>query len=297
MKLFKIYLFVIAIFGLNLLYSCSNDENTSDGYGNFEAKEILVSAEAQGKLLLFSAERGKELKAGDIVGIVDTVQLVLKKEQLLAQKSAIANQHNSIIAQSEVQERQKAILLTEKTRVEKLMKDGAATSKQLDDIEGQLKVVESSIASIKSQNPAVFSNVDALTKQMEQLNDQINKCYIKNPIDGYVLDNYIEQSELVIPGKTLYKIADLNNMELRIYISGDQLSKIKIGQEIKVLIDKNEEENYKLTGTITWISQKAEFTPKIIQTKKERVNLVYAVIVSVKNDGRIKIGMPGEVVF
>jgi HlyD family secretion protein len=289
---------VLVIFAsLAILTACSKDEKTADGYGNFEAKEIIVSAEAQGKLLSFKAERGIELKAGDLVAIIDTTQLILKKEQLFAQKGAIANQHNSIVAQTDVQDKQKSILLTEKARVERLLKDGAATSKQLDDIEGQLRVIESSIESIKSQNPAVFSNVDALNKQIEQLNDQINKCYVRNPIDGYVLDNFVELTELIFPGKTLYKIADLNNMELRIYISGEQLSQIKIGQNVKVLIDKNADENYTLQGTVTWISQKAEFTPKIIQTKKDRVNLVYAVIISVKNDGKIKIGMPAEVVF
>lgn len=288
---------LVLLASIALLTSCSEETKTADGYGNFEAKEIIVSAEAQGKLLSFKAERGIELKAGDLVATIDTTQLILKKEQLIAQKGGIANQHNSIVAQIDVQDKQKSILIREKARVERLLKDGAATSKQLDDIEGQLRVIESSIESIKSQNPAVFSNVDALNKQIEQLNDQINKCYVRNPIDGYVLDNFVEETELVIPGKTLYKIADLNNMELRIYISGEQLSQIKIGNKVKVLIDKNVDENYTFEGTITWISQKAEFTPKIIQTKKERVNLVYAVIVSVKNDGKIKIGMPAEVLF
>jgi len=263
-----------------LMISCSDNDNISDAYGNFEATEIIVSAEGQG-----------------IVGIIDTTQLILKKQQAIAQKRAIAVQNQNITAQVEVQEQQKNILQTEQKRVENLLKDGAATQKQMDDINGQIKVVEKSIDAIKSQNPAVFNNIEALDKQIAQLEDMLYKCRIVNPIDGVVLEKYMEARELAAPGKPLYKIADMSKLDLRVYVSGDQLPKIKLGQEVEVLIDKDKDQNTKLQGKVSWISPKAEFTPKIIQTKKERVNLVYAVKINVVNDGSLKIGMPGEVNF
>jgi HlyD family secretion protein len=178
-----------------------------------------------------------------------------------------------------------------------LLKDEAATQKQLDDINSQIDVFDKQIKSIEVQNSTVFNELKAMEKQIEQIDDQINRSVLKSPVTGTVLEKYAEQYELAIMGKPIYKIANLSKLELRVYISGSQLNKIKLRQKVNVLIDENAEENKKLKGEITWISEQSEFTPKIIQTKEERVNLVYAVKISVKNDGSLKIGMPGEVLF
>ena len=185
----------------------------------------------------------------------------------------------------------------DKERIEKLLKDGAATKKQLDDINGRIDLVNSQIASIKTQNVSVISELEVVNTQISQVEESINKCNIKNPIEGIVLEKYAEENEITTFGKPLYKIADMHEMILRVYVSGSQLPQIKIGQEVEVLIDKDAKSNTKFSGIISWISESAEFTPKIIQTKEERVNMVYAVKVKVQNDGSLKIGMPGEVNF
>lgn len=285
---------IAAIF---VLSACSSRNGKSDAYGNFETVEVLVSSEIQGKLLHFSVEEGKTIKAGDIVGLIDTVQLALKRDQLIAQRNASATKISNILSQIAVQEETKGTLLVDKARTERLMKDKAIPGKQLDDINGKIKVIDSQIESIKTQNAAVVNEVEAYDKQIAQMKDQINRCKIVNPIDGTVLEKYIEPSEIAVPGKTLYKIADMSQMILRVYVSGSQLPSVKIGQKVTVLIDQEKGDTKTLDGTISWISPEAEFTPKIIQTKEERVNLVYAVKVTVKNDGSLKIGMPGEVKF
>lgn len=285
---------IAAIF---VLSACSSRNGKSDAYGNFETVEVLVSSEIQGKLLHFSVEEGKTIKAGDIVGLIDTVQLALKRDQLIAQRNASATKISNILSQIAVQEETKGTLLVDKARTERLMKDKAIPGKQLDDINGKIKVIDSQIESIKTQNAAVVNEVEAYDKQIAQMKDQINRCSIVNPINGMVLEKYIEPSEIAAPGKTLYKIADMSQMILRVYVSGSQLPSVKIGQKVTVLIDQEKGDNKTLDGTISWISPEAEFTPKIIQTKEERVNLVYAVKVTVKNDGSLKIGMPGEVKF
>ena len=280
-----------------VLSSCSSKNGKSDAYGNFETVEVLVSSEIQGKLLQSSIDEGKALKAGEVVGLIDTVQLALKRDQLVAQRNASATKISNILSQIAVQEETKGTLMVDKARTERLMRDKAIPVKQLDDINGKIKVVDSQIESIKTQNAAVVSEVEAFDKQIAQMKDQINRCKIINPIKGTVLEKYIEPSEIAAPGKTLYKIADMGQMILRVYVSGSQLSSVKVGQKATVLID-NEKGDYKTyEGTISWVSPEAEFTPKIIQTKEERVNLVYAVKVTVKNDGSLKIGMPGEVRF
>jgi HlyD family secretion protein len=280
---------------LVVLSACSSKNGKSDAYGNFETVEVLVSSEIQGKLLQFTVEEGKAYKAGDVVGMIDTIQLALKRDQLAAQRNASATKISNIMSQIAVQEEQKGTLLVDKARTEKLMRDKAVPTKQLDDINGKIKVIDSQIASIKTQNSAVTSEIDAYDKQIAQINDQLNRCRIVNPINGTVLNKYIEPSEIAVPGKALYKIADLDQMILRVYVSGSQLSSIKIGQKVSVLIDQNSGDFKTLEGIVSWISPEAEFTPKIIQTREERVNLVYAVKVTVKNDGSLKIGMPGEI--
>ena len=288
---------IILVATIFVLSACSSKNGKSDAYGNFETVEVLVSSEIQGKLLRFSIEEGKTYKAGDIVGLIDTVQLALKRDQLIAQRNASATKIGNILSQIAVQEEQKGTLLVDKARTEKLMRAKAIPTKQLDDINGKIKVTDSQIESIKTQNAAVVNEVEAYDKQIAQMKDQIDRCKIVNPINGTVLEKYIEPSEIAAPGKTLYKVADMSQMILRVYVSGTQLPSVKIGQKVTVLIDQEKGDNKTFEGTISWVSPEAEFTPKIIQTKEERVNLVYAVKVTVKNDGSLKIGMPGEVRF
>jgi HlyD family secretion protein len=216
---------------------------------------------------------------------------------MVAQRKMSATKYQNVSSQIKVQKEQKQTLLVEKKRIENLLKDNAVAPKQMDDINGKIEVIDSQIESIRTQNNTIGNELDMLDKQIAQVSDQINRCKIVNPIDGTVLEKYIEAQEIVTPGKILYKVADISKMILRAYVSGAQLSQIKTGQKVKVLIDKNKKEFQEMEGTITWISAQAEFTPKIIQTKEERVNMVYAIKVEVKNDGSLKIGMPGEVRF
>lgn len=290
----KKYLLIIII---ALLSACSGKNNKSDAYGNFEADEIIISSEVSGKIIFFNLEEGRTLDSGTLVGIVDTTDLQLKKEQLEAQRNAISTKTGNIASQVEVQQQQKNNLLIDKTRIEKLFKDGAATKKQLDDINGSINLVDKQIKSIQTQNGSTADEMLALEKQIDQIEQNIKKCYLVCPINGTVLNKYIHNDELVTPGKSLYKIADLSSIFLRAYISESQLSAVKLGQKVEVLIDSGKDDYIKYSGTLTWISSTAEFTPKIIQTKEERVNLVYAIKIKVKNDGALKIGMPGEVNF
>lgn len=289
-----LFLVIISVFFFS---SCSDKNGKSDAFGNFETVEVMVSSEMSGKLVQFSGEEGKIYNAGDKIGLIDTIQLSLKREQIVAQRKASSSKIGNIQSQIDVQEETKNTMQVDKDRIEKLVKDNAVPTKQLDDINGKIKVVESQISSIKTQNSAVLSEITAMDRQIDQIADQIKRCLVVNPIKGTILEKYVEPSEIVVPGKTLFKIADLEQMNLRVYISGAQLSAVKIGQKVNVLIDKDVKEKETLEGIVTWISSQAEFTPKIIQTKEERVNLVYAMKIAVKNDGRLKIGMPGEVRF
>ncbi|MBX2927437.1 MAG: HlyD family efflux transporter periplasmic adaptor subunit [Saprospiraceae bacterium] len=281
------------------LWGCKPEENTSDAYGNFEAREILVSSESAGKILRLDVEEGQSLKAGEIVGVIDTTALHLRKLQLLASIRTVQGKTQDVQPQINVLEEQRRNLLRERDRLKALVQEHAATQKQLDDMEGQLLVVERQIASARAQNrnlnTGILGETDPLRVQIEQIEDQIARCYIVNPVDGTVLLQLAEAHEVTAPGKPLYKIADLDQMTLRVYVGGDQLPNVKVGEAVTVLVDADEKSNRTLTGTVSWVSPKAEFTPRIVQTKEQRVNLVYAVKVLVKNDGTLKIGMPGEV--
>lgn len=278
-----------------VLAACNGNKDKADGYGNFEAIETIVGAEGQGKLLTFKPEEGAVLKAGEQVGVIDTSNLWLKKQQLIAMKKAAQAKLVQIKAQVDVQETQRQTIMKEKTRMENLVKDKAAPEKQLDDVNGQYNLILSQITSTKSQTQSVAGEIESLEEQIRQVEDQITKCTIINPINGTVLEKYIEPAEIVTIGKNLYKIANLQILRLKVYLTGAQLPHIKIGQKVKVTIDEDASSNQALDGTVTWISSQAEFTPKIIQTKEERVKQVYAVKVDVVNDGRVKIGMPGEI--
>lgn len=289
----KIFL-LICIIAFN---SCSFKNKKSDAYGNFETVETIISPEVNGKIMFIDAEEGSMLEAGKLTALIDTIDFQLKKEQLIAQKKATESRSASIASQIEVQNQQKSNLLVDKARIEKLLKDGAATQKQLDDINGAISLVDRQIASTNSQNVSIISDMSVISKQIEQINESIKKCHIINPIRGTVLERYAEPFELTAPGKSLYKIADIGFLYLKVYITGSQLPLIKLGQKVQVLVDGPDKTLVKHEGEITWISTSAEFTPKIIQTKEERVNMVYAVKIKTKNDGSLKIGMPGEVMF
>ncbi len=279
------------------LNNCKGNGDIADAYGNFEATEIIVSSEANGKVISSLLENGQVLKVGELVAQVDTVTLYLKYRQLQAAKNEISVNTRDVLSQIDVLQEQKNVLLIEKKRVENLIADSAATSKQYDDIIGKIKVIDRQMDGVRAKNLAVLSKLESINLQMEEIGYELSKCKIINPINGIVLQKYIEPFELVIRGKALYKIANMEQLELKAYIDGTQLVQIKIGQKVKVFIDKTEDENIQLKGTISWISPNAEFTPKIIQTKQERVKLVYAIKVLVKNDSSLKIGMPAEVKF
>jgi HlyD family secretion protein len=277
-----------------LLTACNGSNNKSDAYGNFEAIETIVSAEGQGRLLNFNIQEGMEVSKDRLLGIIDTVPLYLKFEQAMAQKESAQSKFAQINAQIAVQEEQKSTLIKEQKRFNKLVADSAAPVKQLDDINGQIRVLDNTIQSIKTQYQGLAADIKGVSFLVAQLRDQINKCKVTSPISGTVLEKYVETGEMVVPGKSLYKMADMSILQLRVYISGDQLPHLKLGQEVTVLIDETKTTNKPIKGKVSWISSQAEFTPKIIQTKDERVNLVYAVKIDVPNDGSIKIGMPGE---
>jgi HlyD family secretion protein len=299
-----------------LFFSCQKAAPKADAYGNFEADERIVSAEAQGKILTLQIEEGQSLKAGQQVGSIDSVQLALRREQLQASIRAIVAKSPAIGAQLAVFEKQTAsvkqqlaTLDREKRRVENLLKNDAATPKQLDDLNAQIEAAQrqldvigeqrtASDAALGVQKSGLLAEVLPLQKQVAQLDDQLAKCHVVNPLDGTVLVKYAEAGEVTAFGKPLYKIADLATMTLRAYVAGDQLASVKIGQDVRVLVDAADGQQQEFPGKIRWISPKAEFTPKVIQTKEERVNLVYAVKISVANpEGVLKIGMPAEVKF
>jgi HlyD family secretion protein len=283
------------------LIACSNGDGNFDATGTFEADEVIVSSEAIGKLLKFEVEEGAILKQNQVVGLVDTTQLYLKKKQLEANIRAILIQQPDIPTQLAAIQEQIATAEREKKRIENLVKTNAATTKQLDDINSQLDVLNKQYDATKSSltitKKGIQSEALPLIAQVEQIQDQINKSIIINPIDGTVLTRYAMQDEITSNGKALYKIANLSEIILRAYINGDQLGQVKIDQKVKVYVDKGNGKQKELEGTIYWVSSKAEFTPKTIQTKDERANLVYAIKVRIKNDGYIKIGMYGEVKF
>lgn len=284
------------IIALAILFSgCDNNEEKSDAFGNFEADPVIVSSESSGKVLQLNVEKGQKIDSGFVAAIIDSTQLHLKLKQLEAQQEAVQSKRQSIRAQINVLEQQKKNLQDDKKRVEDMLKDGAATQKQLDDITGRIAVIDRQIESTQTQFTSINSELNVLKTQVASTNDLIDRCTIESPASGTILETYIEPGELAGPGKPLFKLAGLDDLILKVYVSGAQLPNVKIGQEVEVLVDKNAEENQSFTGEVVWISSEAEFTPKIIQTKEERVKLVYAVKVKVQNDGTLKIGMPGEI--
>lgn len=313
----KRFLWIVAV--LSLLTACHRNKVNADAYGNFEATEIIVSSENNGRLLEFSVEEGQTYQAGEVVGCIDTLQLCLQLKQLEASIKAVMARRPDSKSQIQVLKKQLETLEKERVRVENLVQANAATAKQLDDIVAQINITKSQIAATEStlsiQSQSISEEVEALRFQKMQLEASIATCRIKSPITGTVLKKYIEPNELAFQGKPLFKIADLTNMFIRVYVSEDMLSSLRLNQDVTINLDSNgdnanlskkekrkkkrqQTDNTKqFHGKICWISPKAEFTPKMIQTKNERVNLVYAVKISFVNDGSAKIGMPGDVIF
>jgi len=287
---------ILSVLATTLL-SCNRNAIESDAFGNFESKEVIVSAEQTGKILQMDASEGSEVKAGQKVGLIDTTMLFLQLRQLEAQKAVAATKVQNIVAQIAIQNESKKTLMIEKQRITKLLADGAATQQQMDNVLGRIAVIDETIASFEVQKATVAQELNVYDRQMDVLREQISRCTITSPIDGTVTDVYVEAGELISTGKSVFKISNLNKIQLRAYVDGTQLANIKMGQDVWVMVDSTDTELRKLGGKIAWVSPEAEFTPKIIQTKDERVNMVYAILIDVKNDGTLKNGMPGEVVF
>ena len=286
---------------LALFSACGNGAPKYDATGTFETTEVLVSAEASGRLLYFDIEEGMLLKAGEEVGVVDTVQLYLKKLQLEASLKSVEEQRPDILKQVAATKEQISAAQRERNRVANLLKVGAANQKQLDDAEDQLEVLRKQLV---AQNSTLSNSHQSLTWQsssvgiqVAQVEDQLKKCHITSPITGTVLAKYAEAGELTAMGTPLFKVADTEQMYLRAYITSEQLSQVKLGQKVTVFSDYGTDEHKQYPGVVTWISDTSEFTPKTILTKNERANLVYAVKIAVHNDGLLKIGMYGGVEF
>lgn len=305
--------YFLFLFSLILLQACHSKKEEFDASGSFEADEVIVSSELNGQLLSFNVNEGDSLQQGQVVGSIDADNLALQKEQVEASIQSLSEKTTNVYPQVEllqdqlrVQQSQLNNLLHEKERIERLVRADAATGKQLDDITYQVDVTQKQIevtrqqiavqkSNVATQNRSILSEGKPLQKRAAQLQDQISKSQIVNPINGVVITKYAESGEVTAPGKALFKIADLSYLTLRAYVTGAQLSQIKLNQPVAVLIDDGKKDYRKYRGVITWISDKAEFTPKTIQTKEERANLVYATKIKVKNDGYLKIGMYGEV--
>lgn len=289
------------IIACSFLVSCGNNDIKFDASGSFEATEIVVSAEANGKIMAFNLEEGDVLQEGQQVGYIDSVQLHLTRLQLLQNIKAILAGRPDIKVQLESLHRDLDNAKSDKQRVENLVKGNVASQKQLDDANTRIAVLESKIAATKSSLSTTTATINeqsgTVEIQLAQVEDQLRKCKIVNPVNGTVLTKYAEQNEMAAMGKALYKIADLSEIILRVYISANQLSLVKLDQKVKVHTDDGTGGFREDEGTIIWISDKAEFTPKTVQTKEERANMVYAIKVKMKNDGTYKIGMYGEINF
>lgn len=293
----KLVIIISALF----ITSCGSDKVKWDATGTFEATEITVSAEGNGSLLMFTVEEGTQLEEGCLVGQIDTVQLYLKKLQLIASRSSAMSSRQDIAKQIAATEQQIEFQISEKKRFETLLSQNAATGKQVDDIVNQIAVLKKQLSaqrsSLETSNKSITENGESLEIQIAQVEDQLKKCRIVSPVTGTALVNFVEEGEYVTTGKPLFTVADMTNIYLRAYITADQLTQMKLGDSVKVYCDFGKESEHEYPGRVEWISSKAEFTPKTIQTREERANQVYAVKIAVVNDGYLKIGMYGEVVL
>ena len=284
-----------------LCTACKDNEVKYDAAGMFETTEVIVSAKGTGELVTFTAEEGEQVKAGQKLGCIDTLQLHFKKQQLLSTISATESKRLNASRQVAAVQQQIANLQRERTRFAQLVKENAANQKQVDDIDYQISVLQRQIAAtteqIGSNNNSLTGQKGSIEAQIAQLDDQSRNAIVTSPIEGTILTKYAEQGEFASPGKPLFKVANVNDMKLRVYVTADQLTRLKLGQQVRVFADQGKADRKEYKGRLVWISDKAEFTPKTIQTRDERANLVYAVKVAVKGDGLIKDGMYGDVIF
>lgn len=291
-----IFLIIAAL----LVVSCGH-ETEYDAQGTFEATEVIISSEVAGSILHFTAEEGNTIAAGEVVGAIDSIQLTLQRKQLLAQQEALLSSRPDIKTQVASLKEQITKQKNELQRVENMLQDGAATTKQRDDIVSHISVLESqlsaTLSTLDKNTSTINSNATALEAQIAALDDRISKCRIISPVDGTVLVKYARAGELATVGRPLMKVADMDNIYLRAYFTSDRLADIKLGDEVTVIADFGDDKRYEYTGRITWIASECEFTPKNIQTRDSRANLVYAVKIVVPNDGRLKIGLAGEVIL
>lgn len=291
---------IVYIAAMMVAVSCGK-ESEFDAQGTFEATEVVISSEANGKILDFDVVEGSIVETDKPVGAIDSVQLHLQRKQLLAQHSALLGSRPDIKKQVASLREQIAKHKSELRRVENMLKDGAATQKQYDDIEAQVKILETqldaTLSTLDKNTTTINNNLLALEAQIAALDDRISKCRIVSPVSGTVLVKYAQAGELATVGKPLMKVADLDKIYLRAYFTSEQLAKVNLGDEVTVVADFGGDERYNYAGRIEWISSESEFTPKSIQTKDSRANLVYAVKIAVENDGRLKIGLAGEVVL
>jgi HlyD family secretion protein len=289
----KTLIFISAI----ILFGCKSKTDQADAFGNFEATEVIVSAETSGRILLLDPEEGKQIAKGAEIALVDTTLLHLQKAEIEAGKRSIRTRLASVDAQNDILNQQIENININISRIGKMMKDDAATQKQMDDLTGQVSVLQKQIAANNTQKASVASELSVYESKTNTLNEQIYRSSVKSPLTGTIIEKYSEAGETTAAGKPLVKIADMSVMKLKVYVSGAQLGSIKTGKSCTIRIDDGKNGYSSFTGAISYISDKAEFTPKIIQTKEERVTLVYAVTIDVKNDGVLKSGMPGEAIF
>lgn len=294
----KIQSLTIAVIALVTAASCSKDMEY-DASGNFEATDVTLSAESSGKILMLDVNEGDTVSTGQIIGLIDTAQLHFQKEQLLFQHSASNVSRPDISLQLASLRRELDKQIYERDRVQRLLADGAATSKQLDDVNSAIRVLEDRISAqqstLNNNTASINESSSAIESQIRQISDRIEDCKIISPIGGTILTKYCEPGEYAIPGKPLVKVADLGKIYLRAYFTSTQLAEIKLGQQVTVIANFGGDKLYEYPGTIIWISSESEFTPKNIQTQDSRSNLVYAAKIAVKNDGRLKIGGFGNV--
>lgn len=276
---------------------CRSKTSQADAYGNFDATEVIVSGETNGRILKFEVDEGTNVDPGTLIAVIDTTLFNLQKNEIDAAMKSIKTRIASINAQNDILGQQIENLNVNITRITNMLKDDAATKKQYDDLSGQVAVLEKQIAANNTQKTSVLAELSVYEAKKATLNEQLFRCAVRSPLKGTIIEKYAEAGEIAAIGKPLVKIADLSVIKLKVYVSGAQLASIRLGQEVSVRIDKGQKEFLSFLGTISYISGKAEFTPKIIQTKEERVTFVYAVNIDVKNDGSMKSGMPGEVIF
>ncbi len=277
--------------------SCSSNKEVADGYGNFEATEVMVSAETTGRIIQFDRVEGNPVEKGDLIALVDTTILQLQKAEIESGIRSVRTRISSVIAQNEILEQQIENLNVNINRIGNMLKEEAATQKQYDDLTGQEAVLRKQIAANNTQKESVIAEMGVMESRKATVNEQIKRSSVYSPTRGTIIEKYAEAGEVTTAGKPLAKVADLSVITLKVYVSGGQLGRVKTGGKCKVRIDDGEKAFREFEGTVRFISEKAEFTPKIIQTKEERVTMVYAVEIAVVNDGTLKAGMPGEAIF